>query len=107
RPFSTSAALHQRPRPFPPRRSSDLDLVAANLFLTVQLHQAHADHGQHLAADRDVRAPFVEEAILHGDALDLRPDPRRIAYQQARSEEHTSELQSREKLVCRLQLEKT
>ncbi|MCY1458108.1 hypothetical protein D9M71_754610 [compost metagenome] len=51
--------------------------------MTVQLHQAYADHGQHLAADRDVRTPFVEEAILHGDALDLRPDPRRIAYQQA------------------------
>src|SRR3712207_7990489 len=48
----------------------------------------------------------VETEHVHhvgGDALvDLRPDPRLVR----RSEEHTSELQSRQYLVCRLLLEK-
>src|SRR5690606_41906791 len=38
----------------------------------------------------------------HGGAAATRP----AKFQQARSEEHTSELQSRENLVCRLLLEK-
>src|SRR5690606_39639687 len=49
-------------------------------------------------ADR-VRRVLPVRAELHRGAAD--PDPRR-----RRSEEHTSELQSRENLVCRLLLEK-
>src|SRR3712207_7049325 len=48
-----------------------------------------------------------------GAALRVRPDERRVVYRDAlgdddgeRSEEHTSELQSRQYLVCRLLLEK-
>src|SRR5690606_40518248 len=49
--------------------------------------------------------------VLDGDKRPHRLDPfgsrdRRIEYYLLRSEEHTSELQSRENLVCRLLLEK-
>src|SRR5690606_40297154 len=37
---------------------------------------------------------------------DRRPDVRQLAHPRRRSEEHTSELQSRENLVCRLLLAK-
>src|SRR3712207_7354653 len=46
------------------------------------------------APDRGARPPEAEEARAHGLAL------------ARRSEEHTSELQSRQYLVCRLLLEK-
>src|SRR3712207_8213801 len=56
------------------------------------------------AGDRDllevVGAGEVAERVVGGD--DLAP----LAVAQARSEEHTSELQSRQYLVCRLLLEK-
>src|SRR3712207_8792598 len=54
------------------------------------------------------RHPRAEHRDGGGAALRLarllRPAPKRLA---ARSEEHTSELQSRQYLVCRLLLEKT
>src|SRR5690606_39452271 len=67
------------------------------------------------ADDREVEAPGVDaEMRLHLAALDgaevmlpvgsVAPVRRLLACE--RSEEHTSELQSREKLVCRLLLEK-
>src|SRR3712207_8715891 len=47
------------------------------------------------------------EALAPQRALDRgRPQGRRAHVRQARSEEHTSELQSRQYLVCRLLLEK-
>src|SRR3712207_8673212 len=49
----------------------------------------HADEGQH----RDDEQDAVEEPVARGGLL-------------VRSEEHTSELQSRQYLVCRLLLEK-
>src|SRR6266511_1665361 len=42
----------------------------------------------------------------HPEGVQATP-PRPLQGQQVRSEEHTSELQSREKLVCRLLLEET
>src|SRR2546422_6637867 len=56
------------------------------------------EHARHLLRDR------VEGAAEHAqrDRVDLNPLPLR----QTRSEEHTSELQSRLHLVCRLLLEK-
>src|SRR5690606_41744805 len=44
--------------------------------------------------------------VPHG-RLWVHPDLRRSSFAARRSEEHTSELQSRENLVCRLLLEKT
>src|SRR3712207_7022214 len=72
-----------------------------------------SDHvGEHL---RD-RQPLRGEPVLAGldagqveEVLDQTLQPLRVALddvQEARSEEHTSELQSRQYLVCRLLLEK-
>src|SRR5690606_39976196 len=48
----------------------------------------------------------VRAARLRRGQLHLRRPPRRDRWATDRSEEHTSELQSRENLVCRLLLEK-
>src|SRR5690606_41566379 len=71
--------------PFPTRRSSDL----------IERESAVARY-----ADRVARLDAAENRLCFG-RLDMRDGRRRY-----RSEEHTSELQSREKLVCRLLLEK-
>src|SRR5690606_40335756 len=58
-----------------------------------------------LSRDAGARAGHAAAGIRGGPAL--RPGPRdRRALGLRRSEEHTSELQSRENLVCRLLLEK-
>src|SRR3712207_8867845 len=80
---------------FPTRRSSDLEarleVLAQELLPLLALHAAPApvELEQHVRVE--VRVDLVEVDV------DL-PD--------ARSEEHTSELQSRQYLVCRLLLEK-
>src|SRR3712207_8811797 len=48
----------------------------------------------------------LRQAAREGDAADLRRGRGRHRVHAARSEEHTSELQSRQYLVCRLLLEK-
>src|SRR5258707_773230 len=53
--------------------------------------------GRHLLRGRSLVRDVVEE---------LHPDPSRMGEVQERTEEHTSELQSRQYLVCRLLLEK-
>src|SRR5947209_12443831 len=57
------------------------------------------------AADRQLREhrPVERSAGVHGRRG---RDPRRVRADAQRSEEHTSELQSRQYLVCRLLLEK-
>src|SRR5690606_40039278 len=87
-------ADHRALPPFPTRRSSDLPnclrrssrLAAAAGNLAVSL------------ISRSCRA-LKSSAFFHRSPLSLAGAP-------SRSEEHTSELQSREKLVCRLLLEK-
>src|SRR3712207_8477767 len=67
-----------------------------------------ADRGRHrLCHHEDFLRARAERRVAHGALLDL-GDPRRDADDDARlrSEEHTSELQSRQYLVCRLLLEK-
>src|SRR5690625_5704469 len=88
----------------PTRRSSDLAKIALQKFL-LQAHSIHNPQG---------RAPFAFK--LHqfisgpGKVLTtLEPAGQRnitLDAQRFRSEEHTSELQSRGHLVCRLLLEK-
>src|SRR5690606_41411818 len=83
--------------PFPTRRSSDLyDLVRE------QIHLIHlcidAPFRKLGLARRLINAIQQKHAGRHGISLSCRRD--------YRSEEHTSELQSRENLVCRLLLEK-
>src|SRR5690606_41257221 len=87
-----------RPRPlhsFPTRRSSDLALARLHL---------DAVHG---GTDRDVAQ---RQGVAHLDrgvgARDHLVPGLQALGRDDRSEEHTSELQSRENLVCRLLLEK-
>src|SRR3712207_7905218 len=71
---------------FPTRRSSDLDRREAR-----RLRPAHPDDAEH-------GPPRPQPGGRWGLRRDEAADPR--------SEEHTSELQSRQYLVCRLLLEK-
>src|SRR5690606_41481900 len=77
--YSDPRALHS----FPTRRSSDLE----------KLNIENPDLDEHMAE------------ILESEDLD-EDQQKKLAYLRIRSEEHTSELQSRENLVCRLLLEK-
>src|SRR2546421_3665842 len=53
------------------------------------------------------RAPAIAGRLARGaEARQVRTDDAVLARQMGRSEEHTSELQSRSDLVCRLLLEK-
>src|SRR5437868_11264616 len=52
------------------------------------------------------RTETVDYAILLSGECDLELDDRKMVHLKQRSEEHTSELQSRFDLVCRLLLEK-
>src|SRR5262249_59021109 len=81
---------------------------------TLSLHAA-------LPTSRDERQPFLDQRFgqpprvglgtgdrehRHAQPLPAGPDPLRAPRPEARSEEHTSELQSLTNLVCRLLLEK-
>src|SRR5690606_40757126 len=91
---------------FPTRRSSDLDAVSAQFPLSdvwgiggktsAKMREAG------LVTVRDLRTAdtaFITDRFgVHG----LRLMAELNEHETARSEEHTSELQSREKLVCRL-----
>src|SRR5690606_40134891 len=92
--------------PLPTRRSSDLlcqctvnlaQEVAHELDKTLgEAYLVHKVPGEHEERDRH------QCEVVEGDEESL-PDDRQ---RHVRSEEHTSELQSRENLVCRLLLEK-
>src|SRR5690349_23458778 len=85
--FSLSTGLHV-PHSFPTRRSSDLlDAAVA--------HVGPVGSVSHHAARHHVLEPT--EGFLRS---------RRVGQRARRSEEHTSELQSRRDLVCRLLREK-
>src|SRR5206468_11079804 len=99
--FLQCSADHRPLHSFPTRRSSDLGIIDSDLQSKLDpLFGTHAS-----------RAPGP--VSLERDALDLRSD---LSYEgwrwrlgiqkRKRSEEHTSELQSRSDLVCRLLLEK-
>src|SRR5690606_41569382 len=55
---------------------------------------------------REVVQPLLERAVLGNESARAALDRARADAARERSEEHTSELQSRENLVCRLLLEK-
>src|SRR5690625_7026097 len=60
----------------------------------------------HSSSGRTGRNPRAQRTIYSKRRLLVLHDPRRCGYWPFRSEEHTSELQSRGHLVCRLLLEK-
>src|SRR5699024_12332409 len=81
---------------FPTRRSSDL--MQTNVFLHRPYKQEGIlEHQSHLLAQRTISISLQRNAV-DGDLPPIRSIKR--------SEEHTSELQSRFDLVCRLLLEK-
>src|SRR5207302_3399628 len=82
------------PRSFPTRRSSDLIAQGPRATLDRPLQQRT---GQFLELRPRQRPP------VHAPFAQVEPNCRLLLL---RSEEHTSELQSRENLVCRLLLEK-
>src|SRR5437868_13499082 len=93
---SNSSAPHPVLHSFPTRRSSDLDPRQSNPRVGNELGRIIL---KAMARDPDNRYPVIGamltdlEHFLEGSGL-------------GRSEEHTSELQSRFDLVCRLLLEK-
>src|SRR3712207_6900769 len=86
--------------------------TATTEIYTLSLHDALpiCQHGADLGEERlqrggaVAREAVVESLVADGHAREL-PQPL-TAEQAPRSEEHTSELQSRQYLVCRLLLEK-
>src|SRR5690606_41179519 len=91
---------------FPTRRSSDLVLLVPQVQAPVELVQLGGmqhilvHHARCCVDDATAQVLLISTIILVV-AQRLSPDTGL-----ARSEEHTSELQSRENLVCRLLLEK-
>src|SRR5690606_39932719 len=92
---------------FPTRRSSDLlgrqgvdERTVEPTARESPRHLARIDAGED---DLDARAQHLGREGRRGDAPEGK---HRREARAARSEEHTSELQSRENLVCRLLLEK-
>src|SRR5436309_7628769 len=78
----------------------------STLFPYTTLFRSHGEHDhrdRHLPVERLVLG-LGADFDFHGSSLALPPE---IEVSAERSEEHTSELQSRENLVCRLLLEKT
>src|SRR5690606_40622870 len=99
--YSDRSAIHRDLHPFPTRRSSDL----------AEVFQRHRE-------SRQVQAPAFHPGPAFGEmggghrvehragGADQIRRPFVVGVVDERSEEHTSELQSRENLVCRLLLEK-
>src|SRR5690606_41690715 len=86
---------HRNLHSFPTRRSSDLGIEQGNQFVRNLAIQTKCHTSK--PCDPTDLAPFG----FTSDRLNFK-----TTGQDSRSEEHTSELQSRENLVCRLLLEK-
>src|SRR5947209_727662 len=102
--YADSLALHS----FPTRRSSDLEPGRAR-FRPDRRRRRHHHRKQPAApcrkAARTGAAAVARGEACHRSRLDHRDgaaQPLRAGHHPARSEEHTSELQSRQYLVCRL-----
>src|SRR5690606_40709724 len=102
--FASLVRPPPRSTPFPTRRSSDLGPVPKQG--RGACHSPHCfSHGTPLVAG----GPPAQPVLAGGRAGYRARHPDALGRQQGppdRSEEHTSELQSRENLVCRLLLEK-
>src|SRR5690606_41178610 len=100
-----------RPPPRPPL------LPYTTLFRSRSSRPVYAPRGSELPEGSTLRStptfwaaarvsPSIHPNVLGGRKGEPFDPPERFGWQQGRSEEHTSELQSRENLVCRLLLEK-
>src|SRR5690606_39469365 len=91
---------------FPPRRSSDLAEIRAGLREFIAYLKDLFDRKRHQPGE-----DMISRMVLAEDDGETLTEEETLAtvflmYLAGRSEEHTSELQSRENLVCRLLLEK-
>src|SRR5207253_10040918 len=93
RVFARFPALHS----FPTRRSSDLPPLRKHALCESRVVMAHERLIQGVLGIARLDQDLAREIRASGSSRDLL---------QLRSEEHTSELQSRGHLVCRLLLEK-
>src|SRR5690606_40549682 len=104
--LSHTAATHRDLHSFPTRRSSDL-LLQDRLDFFPQVDAVAAIEGSLGRKIDDLYlqfdAPIAAASMAQVHPAEIMKDG---ACQKVRSEEHTSELQSRENLVCRLLLEK-
>src|SRR5690606_41922978 len=104
--LSSCAGAHHLLHPFPTRRSSDLFLRHASGSRQVEV-RINDVCIRETEAVRILPGLDVFVVQIQRNALARLPANARLAVALAgRSEEHTSELQSRENLVCRLLLEK-
>src|SRR5690606_40526509 len=92
--------------PFPTRRSSDLAAYQEAGFTVGAIASRNVEKTKKIAERYGIgKVHETPETLIADPAVEILD----IAYPpdlQPRSEEHTSELQSRENLVCRLLLEK-
>src|SRR5439155_11312099 len=96
-----SSLVHRALHSFPTRRSSDLPPAATSAPLQERLPKKSSRK----STSSDGRTPRIRPiARPSSPEFECGPAPRREPG--TRSEEHTSELQSRGHLVCRLLLEK-
>src|SRR5699024_12824587 len=94
--FAQRSHAHRALHPFPTRRSSDLDGYASPFRAKLQVSLGKTEERLIVPFPRGSRRLLAETS-----ANELVPP-----FRPKRSEEHTSELQSRFDLVCRLLLEK-
>src|SRR5206468_11562707 len=99
-PLSHSSAHSPHPHSFPTRRSSDLSGALAGLIagLLFAVHPVHVEAVANVVGRGELMAALCTLLAVYGAVV-----RESVAW---RSEEHTSELQSRSDLVCRLLLEK-
>src|SRR5690606_40735036 len=90
-------------RSFPTRRSSDLGIIFSVTSLI--LAGCGGNGATEYALQIDPSQYTGREVPVHAEVT-LRGNLQNTPVEELRSEEHTSELQSRENLVCRLLLEK-
>src|SRR5690606_40881340 len=93
-------------RCYPSRRSSDLLVCASTVLIghhtsgvRREFYRDETDLEKHRAKDPGI---LLKNHLIHDEGF----DEKNLDEIEIRSEEHTSELQSRENLVCRLLLEK-
>src|SRR5699024_11348260 len=105
-PFlSACRVASPRSHSFPTRRSSDL-CPPSRSWLRRQ-HPAVRGSGVRVAVRGHLVVPSAALSLLHSpNPGPISPGPDQSRLRSVRSEEHTSELQSRFDLVCRLLLEK-
>src|SRR5207244_13191004 len=104
--FSLSLCLRPS-HSFPTRRSSDLNLATVPAYFGAPVSDGALDTSRTFWPARTRSAPstITRSPGLSPSAI-IQREPTRASTFTVRSEEHTSELQSPDHLVCRLRLEK-